>query len=237
MNVSKHTIGVIGGMGSHAANSFFHELIQAQTTANDQEYLEVLVHNNTRIPDRTAGITQRGPSPLEELQRSALLLEQGGCSIIVMACLTAYYYAEQIEAVLQSSRLYNIVQEAAADILLKQGVQTVGIFASEGSISTGIWDRAFADKGIRINTLSPDDHENYFNKAIYGCLKGGNVDKTAKDRVIQGCTKLIELGADVTIGACSELPLVVQENDFPFPYYDVMRLTARKIVDQAHKRV
>lgn len=228
-------VGVIGGMGSHAAHSFFHELIADNKADRDQDYVEIVLHNNTKIPDRTSGILCEGPSPLPELLRSAELLEKSGASIIVMACITAYYYADKIEECLQTSTLYHIINETVNELLLYKGINTVGLFASEGTIKTGIWERALIRQGLRVVTLSPNDYERYFIRSIYGSIKSGIFDDFAKKRVVEGCTKLTELGADLTIGACSELPLVVRESDFSFPYIDVMRLSARKILEMANR--
>ena len=49
-------LGIIGGMGSVAAAYFFDRLVQLTPAKTDQEYVETFLHNNTAIPDRTAGI-------------------------------------------------------------------------------------------------------------------------------------------------------------------------------------
>jgi len=62
-NVSKKKLGIIGGMGSHAGVWLFNRITELSYAQKDQEYLDILVHNNSAIPDRTRAIVYKEASP------------------------------------------------------------------------------------------------------------------------------------------------------------------------------
>ena len=78
------TIGIIGGMGPMATVDLMQKIIQATDAHEDQEHIHILVDNNTDIPDRTAAILGRGPSPLPELLKSAERLTAQGADFLIM---------------------------------------------------------------------------------------------------------------------------------------------------------
>lgn len=59
-------LGVLGGMGPQATNTFYQRIIDRTQAESDQEHLRVLIWSDAKIPDRTAGIlapqTRRRPS-------------------------------------------------------------------------------------------------------------------------------------------------------------------------------
>ena len=76
-------LGIIGGMGSVAASYIFNRIIELAPAQTDQEYIEIFIHNNTAIPDRTQGILLDGESPLPELKRSISLLNDMNVDYII----------------------------------------------------------------------------------------------------------------------------------------------------------
>ena len=49
-------LGVLGGMGPQATNTFYQRIIDRTQAETDQEHLRVLIWSDAKIPDRTAGI-------------------------------------------------------------------------------------------------------------------------------------------------------------------------------------
>ena len=49
-------LGVLGGMGPQATNTFYQRIIDRTQAESDQEHLRVLIWSDAKIPDRTAGI-------------------------------------------------------------------------------------------------------------------------------------------------------------------------------------
>ncbi|ACU60871.1 aspartate/glutamate racemase family protein [Chitinophaga pinensis] len=234
-------LGIIGGMGSHAASWLFKRITDLSYGEKDQEYIDVLLHNNTAIPDRTRAIVYNETSPLPELLRSVKILNNNDVDVAVMACLTAYhfksslapvfngYFADPIEFTVER------LQEMFGDL---DGLK-VGVIASTGTLRSRIFQKALEPLGATVICLEGDEQERYFMGPIYkpDGLKSGHASAEAIRLFAHQVPLLQDKGADVVIGACSEVPLVLNEENVKMPYVDVFELLAQKVVDTCYQYI
>ena len=82
----KKTLGIIGGMGPLATADLFRKIVENTPASCDQEHPHILIDCNTNIPDRTAALLNNGASPVSEMVKSAVYLEQGGADCLMMPC-------------------------------------------------------------------------------------------------------------------------------------------------------
>ena len=69
-------LGVLGGMGPQATNTFYQRIIDRTQAESDQDHLQVLIWSDAKIPDRTAGILGgRQEEVFQHLLADAKLLE------------------------------------------------------------------------------------------------------------------------------------------------------------------
>jgi len=215
-------LGIIGGMGSVAAAHFFKRLIELTPAVTDQEYIETFLHNNTQVPDRTAGVLYGKPSPLPELRRSVEILNSLDSSHIVLACMTSHYFLPQLQEISRAEILDGIALSAVR--CRELGLKRVGIIASTGAIALGLFQKQLKKMGIDALIFSEQDQEHYFAEPVYAewGVKAGYVTGRPKERLNQGAQLLIEDGAEAIIAGCTELPLVFSAEDFSVPLVDTI---------------
>lgn len=197
------TIGIIGGMGPQATCNLMELLIDLSKSENDQDYVRICVDNNTNIPDRTKAILNEGESPLKELVRTAIGLEQMGADVLIMPCNTAHYFYDKLSYFLDTPVL-NMVEETAKYIA-EHNIETVGLLATNGTIKTNIYGRILEERGINVVYPSVENQQVVMD-VIYNCIKAGknnigdfSLEKVKYDLESQGAEKII-LG-------CTELPI------------------------------
>ena len=101
-------LGVLGGMGPQATNTFYQRIIDRTQAETDQEHLRVLIWSDAKIPDRTAGIL--GTPDLA----GAKLLEGAGCTVLAIPCNTSHYFADRLQAQLHIPIIHMIRETVAA---------------------------------------------------------------------------------------------------------------------------
>ena len=82
--MNEHRLGIIGGMGPQATNTFYQRIIDRTQAESDQEHLRVLIWSDAKIPDRTAGILgtpDQAEAVYQHLLADAKLLERAGCTV------------------------------------------------------------------------------------------------------------------------------------------------------------
>lgn len=225
---------MIGGMGSLAAAYTFDRLIKLTPAATDQEHIEVFLHNNNHIPDRTRGILNHGPDPLPELQRSVRILNELGSDYVIMACMTSHYF---IDALRKDSKaeIINALAETA-DYTHRRWpiVRKVGLLATTGSIKLEIFQKEFARHGIQCVVFDDADQQTYFMDPVYAPwgIKAGFVQGKPMERLRDGAAQLVAMGAEAIVAGCTEVPLVLSQKDIPVPFIDTIDILAEVAIER-----
>ncbi|MCL2396982.1 MAG: amino acid racemase [Defluviitaleaceae bacterium] len=201
--MSRPLLGVLGGMGVQATGYFYDILNRMQNVSKEQDYLDVLVYSKPSIPDRTAFITgQSTESPLSSLLHGIRLLEAAGAGCIAIPCVTAHYFYKEL-AMAASVPVLNILEETALHAE-KLGHTKVGLLATDGTMHSRIFHKAFAAKDIEIIEPSRDEQVAVM-KIIYDTKCGTNVEPAALAYLAEN---LHNRGAQGVVLGCTELPLV-----------------------------
>jgi len=233
---NKKKLGIIGGMGSRAGALFFKKIIDYSPADTDQEFLDIILHNNSAIPDRTRAIIHNERSPLNDILCSIEMFNRYEVDTIALACITSYYYYQQISAFTSANvinPLYLIAEHIRNEL---PRAKRIGLMATTGTIRTGLFHRELADCNVEIVTLSPQDQEMLFMKAVYmrNGFKSARISDEAVALMHQSREKLIDMGVDAIIGGCTEVSLGVKQEHMEVPYIDTLDLLARKTVDYCY---
>ncbi|MGE4592095.1 aspartate/glutamate racemase family protein [Alcaligenes sp.] len=224
-------IGVLGGMGPKATADFLVKLTEATPAVTEQDHLHVLIDCNPKVPDRNRAIAGQGVSPAGALVEMARGLERSGADFLVMACNTAHAFERDVRAAVRVPFI-SIVAEACDACIRQWPVACrVGVLAAQGCIDTGLYQNALGRRGITSICLSADE-QNGFNALLYDIKLGRPVSET-RPRMAALAQKLVASGADVVIAACTEVPLVLSQDDLAVPLLDATQNLATRCVRYA----
>lgn len=220
-------LGILGGLGPAATANFMNKIIEMTDATKDQEHIDMLVFNVPSIPDRTAFIKegQKYPSPLSKLTQVAKALETNHVETIAIPCVTAHYFYEEVSKSV-SCKVLNLVEETAK-YLNENGVQKVGIMATDGTVDTGLFQRIFKQEKIEY-ILPSIEQQRQVMDIIYGQIKQGlTPDLWSFKEVSQ---ELFSRGAEVIILACTELSIIKNKEVIGPGYLDVIDVLAMTCV-------
>ena len=212
-------LGIIGGMGPKATAVFFNQIVDHTVAASDAEHIDMVILNNTKIPDRTAAILSGNHQPvLDELLSSVRQLESLGVDHIAIPCNTACFFADKLQQA-TNVPIINIVEETVKYIKeLPQeddrGKVVVGVLATDGTIYSGTYLQALEHHGLEciipqkeIQVKVVDLIYNQVKKTGRGNLHDfeylvGEMVKSGCDYVVLGCTELSWFAANYTLPSC-----------------------------------
>ncbi|MCL1787515.1 MAG: amino acid racemase [Defluviitaleaceae bacterium] len=212
------TVGVLGGMGAKATAHFYTMLTNAQTVAAEQAYMDAIIYSKTSIPDRTAFILgESSQNPAPSLVAAAVALQQAGADFIVIPCVTAHYFYDEIAAAVNIP-VINALDVLAAGLAAQQ-VKTVGILATDGTLQARILHDVLEPLGVQIVTPNPAQQGDLM-AYIYDVKQG----KCVADKNFATLeTSLAEKGAQAIVLGCTELSLMNSEA-WRLPYIDVLQV-------------
>ena len=231
--MKQYRLGVLGGMGPQATNTFYQFVIDRTAARSDQEHVNALILSDSDMPDRTAAILSGGKAQDAVFQRllaDAKLLEQAGCTCIAVPCNTSHFFLDRVQEYIGIPILHMIRETAKA--LAAQGRTRPGILATDGTIETGLYQREFAALGIQAVIPSPQAQEAVMS-LIYDDVKAGRDGDPQKFAAIH--EDLLSQGCDCGVLACTELSVFADKHHLPPFYTDAMAVLAQRAVEACHK--
>lgn len=219
-------LGVIGGLGPMATAYFLQLLIEMSDARTDQEHIEVILHSRPQIPDRTQyilGHSKENPMPpMAEVGRG---LVSQGAEVIAIPCITAHYFQEELEAEIGVPILHAI--EETALYLKGAGIERAGILATDGTMESCLFQKAFAASGLQ--WVTPDKAgQKQVMHLIYENVKAGRPVEISRFEEVSG--QLFKEGAQAVLLGCTELSLIKRDHPVGPGILDVMEVLARKAV-------
>ena len=221
-------LGVLGGMGPQATNTFYQRLIDRTQAESDQEHLRVLIWSDAKIPDRTAGnlgTPAEAEAVFQHLLADAKLLEGAGCTVLAIPCNTSHYFADRLQAQLQIPIIHMIRETVAA--IRAMGKQSVGILATDGTVRTGIYQKELEAAGLTPVTL-PELLQKVVMSIIYDEIKRGETGSREKFGEIDAYLRAA--GCDCAILGCTELSVYRSLHNLPPFYVDAMEVLAEQAI-------
>ncbi len=203
MIMSKKTIGIIGGMGPMATVDLFRKIVENTAACSDAGHIHILIDNYPQIPDRSAAILQGSDDPVSYILQAADRLIKAGAELLLIPCNTTHYYYDKLAQSLPVPVL-NMLQITARK-LRQEGIQRVGLLATDGVLRTQVYEKAFAAEGIGVLCPDPQQQKKVMDM-IYCQIKAGKpADRAPVEEVMDA---LRAQGAQRIVLGCTELPLV-----------------------------
>lgn len=205
-------VGVVGGVGPAATVDFMHKLIRSTPASRDQEHIKLLVEQNPQIPDRTENLLGGGPDPTVSLYATCKKLEAGDVDIIAIPCNTAHAFVERIQPYLGVPIINMMTVSVEYLRSAFPDLRDVGLLATTGTIMSGVYRKALEAHGLK-QVVPSDGLQARVMNAIYGerGVKAGFLSGECVDHVIAAVDELSELGVDVILLGCTELPLLLPD--------------------------
>jgi aspartate racemase len=235
--MSQKVIGILGGMGPEATLNCFDKIIKNTPAASDQEHLRVVIDSNPKVPDRTAAITGDGESPVPVLVAGCRALERAGAEFIIIPCVSAHVFLAGVQQQIELPILS--IFDAVAETIKRDhsGINTAGLMGTTGTVNGGLFQKRLGQDGIK--TVVPDDTlQSTVMEAVYD-IKNSRAQRSRADiraDLVAVADSLIAQkpeGAQGIIAGCTEIPLVLRQDDLSVPYFDAVEILARAAILQA----
>ncbi len=227
-------IGIIGGMGPAATSDVFRRILQLTPVEKDQEHIHIIIDNNPKIPDRSQAIFEKGESPVSSLIKSGRMLEYAQADFIIIPCNTAHFFYDELKGHLKIP-IVHMIREVAKKIHKEfPNVRKAGLLSTRGTIKAGLYQKELGNFGVDV--VKPNEKsQDMVTEAIYGRegIKCGCLEGKSKKLIYNAIDDLINNGAELIIGGCTEIPLVVDSETVPLPFISSSQVLAESAVSIA----
>lgn len=224
----RKTIGVLGGMGPAATVELFSRIVTNTNAKSDDEHAKIVIINDPTIPDRTRYILGKGENPIPKLKQNLVKLANAGADVAVIPCMTAHTFISELEydSPIPIINAIKLVEDCLSSE--KLNIKNVGLLATSGSIKARVFQNQLTKKIIVPN------HENQklLMDIIYGKdgIKAGFINSEIIDRINNIIDDLKKDGAQAIIAGCTEIGLVMNNDNAKVPIIDPISLLAEEAI-------
>lgn len=164
------------------------------------------------------------------MTNAAQNLKNSGATAIVLCANTMHVIADQLSLNVGLPVIH--IATVTASAIEKQQLKKVGLLGTKFTMELDFFTDKLKDNGIDVIIPDPTDRE-FIHYTIFEELGRGVIDPVTKSKYISIINKLIQQGAEGIILGCTEIPLLINENDAPVPLFDTTRIHSTAAVEFA----
>jgi aspartate racemase len=169
----------------------------------------------------------------EAMKEAAVRLERGGADFIVLCTNTMHRVADAIAASVSIPTLH--IADPTADKIKAAGFQRIGLLGTAFTMEQDFYKGRLQQRhGLEV--IVPDENDRRIvHEIIYKELVLGQIRPESRQAYRAIIARLIESGAQAVILGCTEIMLLVSDEDSAVPLFDTTTIHALAAVDWALK--
>jgi aspartate racemase len=159
----------------------------------------------------------------EIMCETATKLENAGVDCLLIGANTMHNIADKVQAAV-SIPVIHIAKETGKSIT-KLGLKKVALLGTKYTMQLPFYKNKLAEQGIETIIPGNDDIE-YINSAIYNEMGKGIFLPERKKDFIAIINKMQQQGAEGIILGCTEIPILIKQEDVDVPVFDTTLIHA-----------
>jgi len=225
-------IGLIGGM-SWESSAEYYRLINEGIKAKLGGFhsAECVMYSVDFAEIEALQHAGKWPETAQILSRVAKDVEAAGADVIVLCTNTMHIVAPEIESSVRIPLLH--IADATAQRICARGFRRIGLLGTRYTMEEEFYKGRLTRKH-GLDVLVPDlPGREIVHRVIYQELVFGRIDLASRRQFLAIIERLVRAGAEGIILGCTEIGLLVKQEDSPVPLFDTTRIHAEAAVDFA----
>lgn len=220
------TIGMIGGMSWESTVTYYQVVNEAvKRRLGGLHSARVLLYSVDFDEIERCQAAGEWEKSARILGDAAEALERAGADFIVICTNTMHKIAPQIARRIAIPILH--IAEATAEALKAANIRRVGLLGTKYTMTQDFYKDVLVRAGIEVLIPEGGDIE-AVNSVIYDELCLGNIREESRRRFTGIIDQLKERGAEGVILGCTEIGLLIRQDDSALPVFDTTLIHAEQ---------
>lgn len=225
------TIGLIGGTGWESTAEYY-KLINEKTNAKlgGLNFAKCILYSFNYAEINELNKANRIDEFFEPLLVACNTIIEAGAGCIMLCANTMHMFAEKLTMQIPVPLIH--IAEATASDITRHGISKVGLLGTRYTMERDFYRNKLAASDIE--TIIPSESERDFvHNCIFEELLKSKFTEDSKSRLLEIIGNLKAGGADGIILGCTEIPLLIKDDDVDMPLFNTTELHAQAAVDFA----
>jgi aspartate racemase len=226
------TIGLIGGMSWESSIEYYriiNETVRARLgglhSAKSVMYsvdfaeIEALQHQG------------KWDEATDLMIDAAQRIQRGGADFVIICTNTMHKMADEVQNHIQIPLLH--IADATAEKIKAHGLKKIGLLGTRFTMEEDFYRGRLTEKqGLEV--IIPTERErDIVHRVIFDELCLGEIKEPSKEQYVRIMDHLVRDGAEGIILGCTEISLLIQEEDSQIPLFDTTKIHAMAAVEYA----
>jgi aspartate racemase len=231
----KKKIGIVGGLSPESTVSYYLYITRTYAERyGNYDYPEIIIYSVNLENYHNWRRIDRWDLIIDDLVACFKKLENAGADFGLIATNTMHKVYEQVVNRV-SLPIINIIDETAFRAKAS-GLNTLGLLGTRYTMSDGFYQARLAQ--FDIEALVPGaEHQELVHRIIVDELVRGQCTEKSRIKYIAIIHDLISRGAKGIILGCTEIPLLVKQEDIDIPLLDTAHIHAEAALNAAINKI
>ncbi|QWU44960.1 aspartate/glutamate racemase family protein [Bacillus sp. NP247] len=225
------TIGLIGGMSWESTSEYYRILNEeiksrlgglhsAKCLINSVDFEEIERFQSNGDWDGAG----------EVLGNAAYSLQKGGADFIIICTNTMHKVVEKIKENINIPVLH--IADTTVKEIKRKGIQTIGLLGTKYTMEQDFYKSRIEENNIKV-IVPVEKNREKINEIIYTELCLGKITSQSREYYKRVIEELVQKGAQGIILGCTEIGLLIKQEDVVVPIFDTTFIHAIEAVNVA----
>ena len=172
--------------------------------------------------------TQSWDNAYDLLYNACDSLKKSGVDGIALCANTAHLYADKLQAEI-GLPMVNIISETAT-IINQKRFKKVGLLGTQFTMEMNFYRNKLESFGLEVIIPEKQETRDFIQYTLREELGVGYINPETKLKYIQIVKDLVDQGAECIVLGCTEIPMLVSQDDFEIPVFDTTKIHCDAII-------
>ena len=218
------TLGLIGGTSWVSTMDYYRYInLGINEQLGGLNYAHCILHSFCYADVKKLMDAQDFDGVEDMFAKAAIHLRQGGVQGLVLCANTMHMFADKLEYRVGLPVIH--IATATANAIKAQQLDCVALMGTKFTMEKEFFKDKLTAQGIK--TIIPDeDDKDFIHNTIFDEMGKGIFTPATKARYITIIEKLASQGAQGAILGCTEIPMLLGQEDVSIPVFDTTKLHA-----------
>jgi len=223
-------IGIIGGIGPESTVDYYKLIIGAfHEKQADLGYPEIIIYSADLSSLMRIFETKNWENLTDWLLEKVIALHKAGAEFAVIGSNSPHIVFDKV-----SSRspipMLSIIEETRKNAQ-KRGLKKLGLLGTRFTMESDFFKKPFGENEMEVVVPEKEDQE-LIHHRLFSEIELGIIKDSTKDELLSIVKKMIDKHSiDALILGCTELPLILNKDEFGIPFLNTTAIHAESIVN------
>jgi len=222
-------IGIIGGIGPESTIDYYKLIIGAfYEKEADSGYPEIIIYSANLSSLMRILEAKDWENLTDWLLEKVVALHKAGAEFAVIGSNSPHIVFDKV-----SSRspipMLSIIEETRKNAQ-KRGLKKLGLLGTRFTMESDFFKKPFGDNGMAVVVPEKEDQE-LIHHRLFSEIELGIIKDSTRNELLSIVKKMIDRHSiDALILGCTELPLILNKDEFGIPFLNTTAIHAESIV-------